>query len=118
MQLNRGDVVMTRFPHAAGLRGKKRPALVIQADSYNANVSHIVVAEITTNLTPANDPAFVFIDITTPDGQASGLTQNSLVSSLFLATIFSDRIDRVIGKLSAQLMQKVGASLKTALELP
>lgn len=27
MKLNRGDVVVTRFPHAGGLRGKKRPAL-------------------------------------------------------------------------------------------
>ena len=27
MKLNRGDVVLTRFPHASGARGKKRPAL-------------------------------------------------------------------------------------------
>ena len=63
MKLNRGDVVMTRFPHASGVRGKKRPALVVQADSYNAKVGHVVVAEITKNLAPANDPAFVFIDL-------------------------------------------------------
>jgi mRNA-degrading endonuclease toxin of MazEF toxin-antitoxin module len=101
MKLNRGDVVMTRFPHASGVRGKKRPALVVQADAYNAKVGHVLVAEITTNLTPANDPAFVFIDIATPEGQETGLDQNSLVSGLFLATVFGDRIERVIGQLSA-----------------
>ena len=117
MKLNRGDVVMTRFPHAGGLRGKKRPALVVQSDGYNARVGHVVVAEITKNLAPVNDPAFVLIDTSTPEGEASGLDQDSLVSGLFLATVFEDRIDRVIGKLSESLMQKVRACLKTALEL-
>jgi mRNA-degrading endonuclease toxin of MazEF toxin-antitoxin module len=73
MNLNCGDVVMTRFPHASGTRGKKRPALVVQADDYNAKVGHVLVAEITKNLTPAKDPAFVFVDIATPDGMATGL---------------------------------------------
>src|SRR5438874_9345338 len=118
MKLERGDVVMTRFPHASGMRGKKRPALIVQANSYNAYLGHVIIAEITTNQTPANDPAFVLIDVSTPDGQATGLDQNSLVSGLFLATVFGDRIDRVIGKLSPALMQKVNASLKASLELP
>ena len=115
MKVNRGDVVMTRFPHASGIRGKKRPALVVQADAYNTTVSHVLVAEITTNLTPANDPAFVLIDVATPEGKATGLDQNSLVSGLFLATVFGDRIDRVIGTLSPGLMQKADACLKAAL---
>src|SRR5437870_5299943 len=118
MMVNRGNVVMTRFPHASGLRGKKRPALVIQADAYNAAVGHVLVAEITTNLTPANDPAFVLIDVATPEGKASGLDQTSLVSGLFLATVFGDRVDRVIGALSPGLMQKVDACLKVTLGLP
>ena len=117
MTLHRGDVAMTRFPHASGARGKKRPALVIQASAYS-NWRHILVAEITTNLSWATDPAFVLVDVSTPDGRASGLDQNSLVSGLFVATISADRIDRVIGRLPAALMQKVDACLKTAMELP
>jgi hypothetical protein len=34
-----------------------------------------------------------------------------------LATVFGDRIDRVIGKVSVGLMQKVNACLKTTLDL-
>ncbi len=117
MKFHRGDVIMTRFPHAGGQRGKKRPALVVQADIYNARLQHVVIAEITTNLVPVNDPAFVLIDVTTPDGQLSGLAQTSLVSGLFLATVFADRIDRVIGKLSDRLMQKVSACLREAMDL-
>ena len=118
MKPNRGDVVLTRFPHASGVRGKKRPALVVQANAYNAKVGHVIVAEITKNLTPANDPAFVLIDVSTSEGKATGLDQNSLVSGLFLATVFEDRIERVIGKLTGALMQKVDACLKAAMELP
>jgi mRNA interferase MazF len=117
MKVNRGDVVLTRFPHASGIRGKKRPALVVQANAYNTHLGHVIVAEITTNLTPANDPAFVLIDISTSEGKATGLDQNSLVSGLFLATVFEDRIDQVIGTLTGLLMQRVNACLKTAMEL-
>ena len=109
---------MTRFPHASGVRGKKRPALVVQANAYNARVGHVLVADITTNLTPANDRAFVLIDIATTEGKASGLDQSSLVSGLFLATIFGDRVDQVIGQLSPALMHKVNGCLKAALEIP
>jgi mRNA interferase MazF len=90
----------------------------VQADAYNAKVGHVILAEITKNLTPANDPAFVLIDIATPEGKASGLDQNSLVSGLFLATALGDRIDRVIGTLSPRLMQQVDGCLKAALALP
>jgi hypothetical protein len=40
-----------------------------------------------------------------------------MVSGLFLATVFADQVDRVIGKLSVSLMQKVDACLKVALAL-
>ena len=52
MKVQRGEVVLTRVPHAAGGRGKKRPAVVIQADRYNQSDRFVIVAEITSNLTP------------------------------------------------------------------
>src|SRR5947209_8782770 len=100
MTLQRGDIVMTRFPHAGGTRGKKRPAVLVQADVYNARLKHFIVAEITKNLAAAGDPASFLIDISTPDGQATGLDQNSVVCCLFLATVAENRITQVIGRLS------------------
>ena len=46
--MNRGAVILVRFPHPSGVRGKRRPAVVVQADSYAAVVRTLVVAEITT----------------------------------------------------------------------
>jgi mRNA interferase MazF len=118
MMLARGDVALARFPHTAGGRGKKRPVLVVQADAYNRTVPHVVVAEITSNLTRAGDPATLSIDLTTAEGQASGLTRDSLVSFLHLATINTERIDGKIGSLSGTLLQKMNDGLKAALDLP
>jgi hypothetical protein len=76
------------------------------------------VAEVTKNLSMAKDPACLFIDASTPEGQATGVLQDSVVSCLLMATIKADLVDRVIGVLSDALKQKLNACLKAALELP
>ncbi|HEX5272594.1 MAG TPA: type II toxin-antitoxin system PemK/MazF family toxin [Gemmataceae bacterium] len=117
MKVRRGDVILTRVPHAAGGRGKKRPAVVVQADGYNQSERHTIVAEITSNLSRATDPAHLLIVVATPEGQATGLVQDSVVTCLQMATISEDRIDGVIGKLSAGLLAKLNDCLKAALEI-
>jgi mRNA interferase MazF len=118
MIFKRGDVCLARFPHAAGGRGKKRPVVVVQADVYNQKLHHVIVAEVTTNLGAASDPANLLIEVATTDGQASGLVQDSVVTCLHLVTMSEDRISKVIGKLSAGLLQKLDACLKASLGLP
>lgn len=118
MNLQRGDVGLARFPHAAGGRGKKRPVVIVQADSYNQKLRHVIVAEVTTNLASASDPANLLVEVATPEGQATGFVQDSVVTCLHLVTMSEDRINKVIGKLSSGLLQKLDACLKTALGLP
>jgi mRNA-degrading endonuclease toxin of MazEF toxin-antitoxin module len=118
MTLNRGDIVMTRIPHAGGSRGKKRPAVVIQADAFNATLKHFVVAEITKNLAAASNAASFVVDISTPDGAATGLDQNSVVCCLFLSTVADTIVTKLIGKLSDAMRLQLDACLKAALQLP
>ena len=47
--MRRGDVVLVRFPHPSRLRGKQRPAVIVQSDAYAGVVSTLVVAEVTKN---------------------------------------------------------------------
>lgn len=117
MTFHRGDIVMTRIPHASGNRGKKRPAVVIQADVYNAKLSHFIVAEITTNLAPASDPSSLLIDVSTPEGQATGLDQNSVVCCLFLATVAETSVTKLVGKLSDSMKAQLDACLKAAIQI-
>ena len=116
--MKRGDVVLVRFPHPSGVRGKKRPAVIVQSDAYAGVMSTVLVAEITKNLTMASDPACLFIDTTTPEGQATGLVRDSVVSCLVLMTVYADMVDQFLGTLSPSLKQKLDSCLKTALEVP
>jgi len=116
--MKRGDVVLVRFPHPSGQRGKKRPAVVIQSDAYASNISTVVVAEVTKNLTMKGDPACLFIDLSTPQGKATGLLIDSVVSSLVLSTVYTDTIAQVLGSLSTTLLQKLDDCLKMGLGLP
>jgi mRNA-degrading endonuclease toxin of MazEF toxin-antitoxin module len=92
--------------------------LVVQADTYNRAMPHLVVAEITSNTTRAGDPSCLSIDINTNEGRGTGLTRDSLVSFLHLATINVDRIDAKIGALSGNLVPRMNDGLKAALDIP
>ena len=116
--MKRGDVVLVRFPHPSGQRGKRRPAVVVQSDAYASTVSTVVVAEVTKNLTMKDDPACLFIDVSTSKGKATGLLINSVVSSLVLVTVYTNTIAQVLGSLSVALLQKLEDCLKVGLGLP
>jgi mRNA interferase MazF len=116
--MNQGDVILVRFPHPSGLRGKKRPAVVIQSGAYAGVVNTVVVAEVTKNLAMASDPACLFIDVSTPEGKATGLVRDSVVSGLVLVTVYKDSVARVLGTLSPTLQQKLNDCLKAGLGLP
>lgn len=116
--MNRGDVILVRFPHPSGLRGKKRPAVVVQSDAYVGKLDTLIVAEVTKNLTMANDSACLFIDTSAPEGRATGLVRDSVVSCLVLMTIYTDTVAQVLGSLSPTMQQKLNDCLKAALALP
>ena len=115
--MKRGDVVLARFPHPSGGRGKKRPVAVIQSHTYNQLLRTVVVAEITTNLQMASDPASIFLDINTAEGKATGVLQDSVVSCLLLATLKAELVHHVIGVLSDALKLRLNACLRAALEI-
>src|SRR4051794_17748516 len=99
MSFVRGDVVIALFPNADGSGSKPRPVLVVQADVYNSKIHNVLVAAITTNLKHAADTASYLIDVSTRDGKASGLIQNSVVSCINLATIDEGLVAKKIGRL-------------------
>lgn len=116
--MTRGDVILVRFPHPSGVRGKRRPAVVIQADTYTGVVATVAVAEVTSNLALAGDPACLLIDTGTPEGKATGLLHDSVVSCLLLATVNANTVAQVVGSLSPAMKQKLDDCLKAALGLP
>lgn len=114
---NRGDVVVVDFA-VAGMPKKVRPVLVVQADAYNRKMTNTVVAMITTNLARASEPTHLLVDVATPEGKQSGLLHTSVVNCNTLTTVRQADILRVLGSLSAAMMQRIDGCLKAALAIP
>lgn len=110
----RGDVVLVLFPHSDLRTAKPRPALVVQADNLKTGLPQLIVAMITSNLSRADHPSRVTVLLTTPEGQESGLLNDSVVMTDNLATIAETAIDRAIGRIP---MPAVDAALRRTLNL-
>jgi mRNA interferase MazF len=119
MKAGRGDVVIINHPFSDASGAKVRPALVVQDDRRNAQLTETIEALISTNVRHvATDPTQVLIDVTTPDGKPSGLNMNSAVKCAKLFTIHENLVRRKIGVLSVTLMLRVNDCLKTAMAIP
>ena len=90
----------------------------MQSDAYNGIIKTVVVAEVTKNLTMASNPACLLIGVDTPEGRATGLVRDSVVSCLLLATIDGDRVDSVLGSLSSEMVGRINDCIKAALSVP
>ena len=119
MKVRRGDVVILDHPFSDATSSKVRPALVVQANGRNNSLTNTVVAMITKNLSRVGtDPTQLLIELSTPDGQNSGLKVNSAVTCGNLFTVHENLIRKKIGVLSDVLMRQINDCLKAALELP
>ena len=114
--MKRGDVVIVDYPFSDARGSKVRPALVVQADDKNAQLSDTIIALITSRLHRTLD-THVLIDISTPDGQQSGLRLRSEVQCENLCTIDQKFILGVIGAMSKSTMREVDDCLRRALGL-
>jgi len=116
MNIRRGDVVLADYSHAL-VGTSLRPVLVVQSDFYNQRLTNTVVVQITSTLKRASEPAHFSVDLSTPEGKRSGLLRDSVVSCYNLNTVNEQRIKRVIGRFSAEMMKQIDACLLIALGL-
>jgi mRNA interferase MazF len=114
MNVRRGDVVLVLYPFASGVESSHRPALIEQNDRDNERLHNTIVAQITTNLRRARDSLHLLIEVSTPEGEPSGLLHDSVVSCINLATVNEDRIERVIGHLPESALRRLDGCLKAA----
>jgi mRNA interferase MazF len=105
-----GDVVVALFPGAH--QSKRRPAVVISTDQYNAARPDLVLALVTTQPPRAPTP----FDYALQDWAAAGLHQPSLFRLYLGMAQQSDVV--VIGRLSDRDWQEVQARLRLGLAVP
>jgi mRNA interferase MazF len=119
VKVRRGEVVLVDFPYSDQTGRKVRPALVVQADTWNQRLDDTILALITSSRHRRLGAATqLSIDITTEEGWQTGLRLNSVIQCENLLTYDQALILRVLGRLSATTMQEIDTCLKAALGIP
>jgi mRNA interferase MazF len=108
--LKRGDVVLVALQ---GDYGKPRPALVVQADLFNATHPGVTILPLTSEL---RDAALFRIDVA-PSAK-NGLSKPSQIMLDKASTIARQKIGARIGRLDEQALMQVNRSMMVWLGLP
>lgn len=103
-----GDIVLVSFPFTDLSSSKRRPALVLSPDAFNAAGRDLVLAAITSHIT--GDPNAVHLG--RADFAEGGLPKPSMVKTTKLFTMHSSLIVKRIGALRTGRMEEVLRSVR------
>lgn len=117
MKIRRGDIVLVTLPFAQGTGSKLRPALVVQNDVANAKLTNTIVVAITRNVSRVHLATQLLLDPTTSTGKQSGLIAPSAVTCENIFTIGQNLVQRLIGRVSVDVMRQIDDCLKATLEI-
>lgn len=112
--ISRGEVYWVDFgPIESHAPAKRRPALVVQSDRFNASrLGTVVVAAISSNTALAGYPGNVFLPAT-----ATGLPKDSVVNVTALATIDRSVLVQRVGRLPEYLLHDLAQGLRLVLDV-
>jgi len=108
MNVKRGDLVIVAV---SGDYGKPRPALVIQADTFDS-VPSLTVAPLTSELHDAP-----LLRVTIRAGAGSGLTTPSQVMVDKITTVPRSKVGQRIGSVETSTLRAVNQAIKGFLDL-
>lgn len=108
----RGDVILVDIAFSGVIGYKRRPAVVISAEAFNAAGTKLIVAAITSNVSPPFRPGDSLLN----DWRAAGLLKPSAVRGV-LATVDKMDVVRKLGVLSLQDFATVEQSIADVLDL-
>jgi mRNA interferase MazF len=103
---NRGDVILVDIAFSGAVGHKRRPAVVISTDTFNAAGIKLIVAAITSSVSPPFRPGDCLLN----NWGSAGLVKPSAVRGV-LATVDKADIVRKLGALSAQDLAVVEQSI-------
>lgn len=114
MVIERGLVCWADLGPIDGSRpAKRRPVLVIQADSYNeSRLATVVVAIITSNTSAAAMPGNVFLP-----SVLTGLPKDSVVNVTALVTLNKSDLDSMLGVIPVSLQDEVNRGLRRLFDI-
>lgn len=112
--IERGDIYWADLGTPVGSRpAKRRPVLVISADTYNASrLATALAVVITSNTDLATMPGNVFLP-----AKATGLPRDSVVSVTAVVTLNKTDLIEQAGSVPSALLREVDRGLRRVLDL-
>ena len=112
--IERGGIYWADLGAPAGSRpAKRRPVLVISADSYNrSRLATVVALVIMSNTDLATMPGNVFLP-----AAATGLPRDSVVNVTAVVTLNKTDLDEKAGAAPLALLKEIDRGLRSALDL-
>ena len=113
-EIQRGEIWWADLPEPRRSEpGRRRPVLVVQADSFNrSRIQTVIVAVITSNLELADAPGNVLLP-----ARSTGLPRDSVVHVSQLLTLDRGFLTEHAGTLPPRLQGAVDGGLRTVLQL-
>lgn len=112
--MQRGDIWWASLPRPIGPEpGKRRPFVVVQADTFNASrISTVIAAVLTSNLRLAYAPGNVLLP-----ANVTGLPKDSVVNVSQVVTIDRSFMTRRVARLPEEYMVHIDTGLRAVLDL-
>lgn len=113
MEINQGDVFWVDLDEPRGSEpGYRRPFVVVQNNLFNrSKINTVLVAALTTNLSRANAPGNVLLNV-----REGGLTKQSVVVVSQTITIDRSELFEKIGTISTSRVVEIVAGIKLMIE--
>lgn len=113
--IERGTIVLTKFPFTDLQSHKRRPAVVISRN--NKTRTDFILAFITSVIPENLSDTDLFLDYDHIDFRNSGLKKPSIIKSDKIATLNRSIFSGELGRLSADTLKNIDKRLKIALGL-
>lgn len=112
--IERGAIYWSDVGAPRGSRpAKRRPVLVVSADTYTASrLATVIAVVITSNTTLATMPGNVFLA-----AGATGLPHDSVVNVAALVTLDKTDLEQLAGRAPLSLLREIDRGLRTSLGL-
>ncbi len=112
--VKRGDIYYADLSPVVGSeQGGMRPVLIVQNDTGNRYSPTVIAAAITSQVNKARLPTHIELS-----SQKYGLTRDSVVLLEQIRTLDKRRLREKMGRLDAELMEKVDSAIAVSFGLP
>ncbi len=106
-----GDIILVPFPFTDQSTSKKRPAVIISSQAYNAERPDLIIMAVTSQIKPAT----VIGETIIQDWQGAGLLKPSAIKPV-ITTIEKRLVIQSMGRLEENDRIALGESMRTLLK--